>query len=125
MVSNLLFSIWRKVICVKNAIGGFAIFKPLKNCPVDIEVSDHGGYLSIETCKLNGWYVMSGKSRITGGWTAWAKKTPMLREDPVSEPGEPLHFEFGRTREQAISRLISSMPNAEVTGGPLAARPVD
>lgn len=30
----------------------------------------------------------------------------MLRSDPMDEPGNPLFFEFGKTREDAISRLV-------------------
>lgn len=121
MMGHLLLSIWRKVLCVNCAVRRFAVFKALKNGSVKIEVPDHADFLSVEYCKIGRWHVMSGRSIHTGGWTAWAKSSPMLRSDPMDEPGNPLFFEFGKTREDAISRLVIAdlghlLPNASMSG---------
>lgn len=57
--------------------------------------------------KINGWYVMSGQSRHTGRWAAWAKKTPLIKRDPLGEPGD-VYFEGGISRQNALDRLTAS-----------------
>ena len=57
--------------------------------------------------KINDWHVMSGQSRHTGSWAAWAKRTPLLERDPLSEPGD-VYFERGQSRQEAIDRLTAS-----------------
>jgi hypothetical protein len=66
-------------------------------------------YRFIQSEKLNGWNCMSGMSEISSRWTAWAKAGTMKAICPINEPGE-VYFEFGVSRDQAIERLLKSLP---------------
>lgn len=57
--------------------------------------------------RINDWHVMSGQSRHTESWAAWAKRTPLVERDPLSEPGD-VYFERGQSRQEAIDRLTAS-----------------
>lgn len=71
-------------------------------------------YLLLEHAIIDDWHAISGLSRITGGYTAWAARQPLTATDPLNEPAGPLHYEFGRTRQEAITRLMASLPRATI-----------
>jgi len=56
---------------------------------------------------INGWYVMSARSKYTDMWSAWAKKTPLTARCPLSEPGE-VYFMRGHTRQKALANLTKA-----------------
>jgi hypothetical protein len=44
-----------------------------------------------------------------GGFVAWCAFQPLTMADAVTEPAEPVFFDFGQTEAQAIQRLQAGM----------------
>jgi len=46
-----------------------------------------------------------------GGWMAWCAKTDDLKNGPLEiDDSIEVHFEFGATEEEALSKLKRSLP---------------
>ncbi len=60
----------------------------------DIEITKHREF-EIATAKGEG-----------SGFTVWAKKGKIITDCPIKEPGHPIFFNFGETREEARQKMI-------------------
>ena len=43
------------------------------------------------------------------GFVSWGKMGPIHGDDPISETGEHVWFQFGVTRDEAVTRLLSEL----------------
>jgi hypothetical protein len=64
--------------------------------------------VSIEVLHFGGWRIASRPPR-DGGFIAWAKFGEIHGTHPIDEPGEHAWFEFGSTRDEAISKLRAEL----------------
>jgi hypothetical protein len=62
------------------------------------EVSQHGDFQVATVPSVQG-----------GGFVAWAKAGEIVSDTPVTEPGDPIWFEFGPTRNEATARLLREL----------------
>lgn len=45
----------------------------------------------------------------TGGFVAWAKMGHIQGDCPITEPGQHVWFDFGRTREEARDHVLAEL----------------
>lgn len=55
-------------------------------------------------------YFKSRKSRASASFIAWCSPEPLTLDCPVSDPAEPIYFEFGDTRHEAEQNLQKKFP---------------
>lgn len=48
-------------------------------------------------------------NRNGGGFIAWAKMGEIRGTNPLDEPGRPVWFEFGSTRDEARDKLLGEL----------------
>lgn len=44
-----------------------------------------------------------------GGFLGWAKAGEIVGADPIDEPGEPVFFNWGATRDEVAGKLLAEV----------------
>lgn len=62
----------------------------------------------IEIVHSGQWQVATRVGR-GGVILGWAKPGEIVGTGPLDEPGEPVHFEFGATRDEVVGKLLAEV----------------